>query len=190
MQSLFKETTALKPKGTKKNKFTPEEDQKIIQAVQKYGQQAWSLIAECVPNRTARQCRERYKNYLSPDICTSKWTKEEDDLLKSLIEKYGPVWSKIATFFVNRTDVFLKNKWVNIKRREKRENKCMNLVSMLAQPIKQIPEPVENPVDPFYLNSSIENTELTPFDGGLTDLCPMENWDFNPICFGDQEILF
>ena len=50
------------------------------------------------------------------------WTSQEDEQLKDLILKYGPQWSLIAKSFPNRIDVFLKNIWVNIQRRDKRES--------------------------------------------------------------------
>lgn len=44
----------------------------------------WTEIAEHVPNRKAKQCRERWINNLRPDIKAGKWDDKEDLLLLSL----------------------------------------------------------------------------------------------------------
>ena len=105
-----------------KHKFTPQEDYLLLQLVQKHGAYNWKYIASQIPNRNSRQCRERYRNYLNPSINHTPWTSEEDQQLKDLILKYGPQWSLIAKSFPNRTDVFLKNRWVNIQRKDKRQS--------------------------------------------------------------------
>jgi hypothetical protein len=53
-------------KGIQRRNFTPKEDQAIITAVAKYGTESWSKVASEVPDRTARQCRDRYRHYLKP----------------------------------------------------------------------------------------------------------------------------
>jgi myb proto-oncogene protein len=37
-----------------------QEDQKIIELVNRYGSKKWSTIAEALPGRIGKQCRERY----------------------------------------------------------------------------------------------------------------------------------
>ena len=100
-----------------KQKFTPQEDQIIAEQVKINGEKGWRHIAEHLPGRTARQCRERWVNYLSPNVSRAQWTKEEDDLLAKLVSENGTQWSKIATSFKLRTDVMLKNRWSYLKRR-------------------------------------------------------------------------
>ena len=103
-----------------KVKFSAEEDALIIKLVKKFGEKAWSSVAARIPNRTARQIRERYKNYLSPDVNNSPWTAEEDARLLMLVAEHGPKWSKIMAHFRNRTDVSIKNHYILIQRREAR----------------------------------------------------------------------
>jgi Myb-like DNA-binding domain len=40
-----------------------QEDEKIIELVDKYGPTKWSVIAKQLPGRIGKQCRERYKSY-------------------------------------------------------------------------------------------------------------------------------
>ena len=50
----------------KRIKFSHDEDQKLIKLVESYGQKNWGLIANEMPGRSQRQCRERWLNNLSP----------------------------------------------------------------------------------------------------------------------------
>ena len=91
--------------------FSYEEDEQLKRLVEKFGDKDWKFIAKRMPGRSTRQCRERYKNYLSPEIKNGPWTKEEDDLLKEKYSEYGPRWSVISKFFKSRSDVNVKNRW-------------------------------------------------------------------------------
>jgi myb proto-oncogene protein len=41
------------------------------------------------PIRTAKQCRDRWHNYLRPGIKKGGWTKEEEKMIMELHAKYG-----------------------------------------------------------------------------------------------------
>ena len=59
----------------------------------------WSKIAEKLENKNARQCQTRWQNILDPNRVKGPWTKEEDNKLIELINKFGPEkWSHISTF--------------------------------------------------------------------------------------------
>lgn len=94
--------------------FSPEEDAYLCSLVKQFGDNCWKIIAKKMPNRTTRQCRERYKNYLSPEIKNGPWSKEEDELLKEKYKEFGPKWAKIGSFFNSRSDVNIKNRWASI----------------------------------------------------------------------------
>lgn len=102
-----------------RNLFTAEEDQKLRQLVTIYGTDAWPLIASHLPPRTSRQCRERYKTYLSPDVDVSPWTRDEDRLLVQKVQQYGCKWAQIRGFFGHRTVNNIKNRWNTVIRRLK-----------------------------------------------------------------------
>jgi myb proto-oncogene protein len=42
------------------------------------GPKKWSVIAQELPGRIGKQCRERWHNHLNPDIRRDDWTVEED----------------------------------------------------------------------------------------------------------------
>lgn len=91
--------------------FSYEEDEQLKKLVEQFGDKDWKFIARKMPGRSTRQCRERYKNYLSPEIKNGPWTKEEDELLREKYNEYGPHWSSISKFFKSRSDVNIKNRW-------------------------------------------------------------------------------
>lgn len=61
-----------------KGPWTKEEDEIVIKLVDKNGARNWSKIAESLPGRIGKQCRERWHNHLNPDIKKDRWTEEED----------------------------------------------------------------------------------------------------------------
>jgi hypothetical protein len=71
-------------------------------------------------HRTARQCRERYKNYLSPIYRNNPWTDEEEAVLAEKVKELGQKWSAIARFFEGRSDVNVKNHWAAMQSRNER----------------------------------------------------------------------
>jgi hypothetical protein len=141
-----------------RHRFRSEEDQKLSQLVQQYGDQKWKLIAEFMPNRTARQCRERYINYLAPNINKDDWTPAEDELLLRLVQQLGHKWTLIAQIFPGRTDVHLKNRY------------CAYLKNLTPQPqdnlLQQqpIPQPQPAPQPQFNLPNIDDSFDNFDFD--------------------------
>ena len=62
-------------------------------------------------DRTPKQIRERYLNYLRPNISHDKWTEEEDELLLDLIKKHGHKWKTIERHMNKRSQNQLKNRF-------------------------------------------------------------------------------
>ena len=119
-----------------KQKFTKEEDEILIKQVQIHGEKHWNSVAKSLQGRTAKQCRERWKNYLSPQVSHNEWTQDEELLLTKLVNKYGKKWSKIAKYFPTRTDVSIKNRWALLCRQ-------INKLKTKTQTNKQVISPPE-----------------------------------------------
>ncbi|EAX86926.1 Myb-like DNA-binding domain containing protein [Trichomonas vaginalis G3] len=101
----------LRSNHTPKAKWSYKEDQRLIEAIKKYGFIKWNEIAKIVGgSRNGKQCRERWRFALSPDINNSPWNAEEDALLIKLYEKYGNKWSTIARFLDGRSAIKVKNR--------------------------------------------------------------------------------
>jgi hypothetical protein len=84
-----------------------------------FGLSQWEAIASHIPDRTARQCRERYEYYLAPNVYNPPWTAAEDELLERKVPESGRKWSSLAKLFPGRNANHLKNRWykVLVKRR-------------------------------------------------------------------------
>lgn len=100
-----------------KVKFTETEDAQLTELVNTYGSKDWIHISKLMVTRNPRQCRERWNNYLNPDLRTDPWSAEEDKLLDEKFAEYGAKWNKIAKFFTNRSDNNIRNRWMLIARR-------------------------------------------------------------------------
>ena len=94
-----------------KGSWTREEDEIILNFVMVNGDKDWANLALLLKGRTGKQCRERFKNHLDPNLAHTEWTYEDDNKLIELHEQLGNAWTKIATHFTGRTDNYIKNRW-------------------------------------------------------------------------------
>ena len=112
-----------------KGSWTREEDEAILAFVQSNGDKDWSKLAVILNGRTGKQCRERFRNHLDPNLSKTAWTVEEDQMLVDLHARFGNSWTKISSFFNGRTDNSIKNRWNStIKKRLDRIEKGEPLV--------------------------------------------------------------
>jgi hypothetical protein len=56
-----------------KGSWTPMEDSILREKRASLGRK-WSKIAEYLPGRSGKQCRERYMNHLNPNLKRGEWT--------------------------------------------------------------------------------------------------------------------
>lgn len=108
--------------GHKKAKFTKDEDELLVGLVKEYGFGEWDKISKRMNGRSKRQCRERYKLYLSPNVDNGPWNDDEDKKLIQLFKVIGPKWTELSTYFCNRTDVNIKSRWKVLERKLVKEN--------------------------------------------------------------------
>ncbi|CAI0398598.1 unnamed protein product [Linum tenue] len=116
-------------KGRKKNnvvkgQWTVDEDRLLVQLVEQFGIRKWSHIAQMLPGRIGKQCRERWHNHLRPDIKKDTWTEEEDRVLIQSHGEIGNKWAEIAKRLPGRTENSIKNHWNATKRRQYSKRKC------------------------------------------------------------------
>jgi hypothetical protein len=94
-----------------KGPWSEEEDNKVRELVGLYGARKWSFIAEHLPGRIGKQCRERWTNHLDPGVKKGNWSQSEDELIIKLQRQHGNKWAKIASYLSGRTDNAVKNRF-------------------------------------------------------------------------------
>ncbi|EOB11524.1 Pre-mRNA-splicing factor CEF1 [Nosema bombycis CQ1] len=79
------------------NKWKCNEDKIIKLGVMKYGFNKWNKICSLLVNRTPLECKERWFNYLDPEINKDDWSLEECNKLIEVAACLKPQWRLIGT---------------------------------------------------------------------------------------------
>lgn len=111
MISDEKRKSRLAGPSSRKVKFTKAEDATLALLVKELGTKDWKTIAQHMQPRTARQCRERWTNYVNPTLSQEPWTQEEDILLIEKHCEFGNHWKIIERCFPSRSKNNIKHRW-------------------------------------------------------------------------------
>lgn len=97
--------------------FTKEEDQIILDNFTGHNTD-WERIARLLGNRSPKNVKDRYCQYLNPTINFAPWTEKEKIMLFELAQRYGTDWRVIHRFFPGRTVSNLKNTFTSYCKRK------------------------------------------------------------------------
>lgn len=130
--------------------WTPKEDELLLKYVAEFGTKEWTSVALKVPNRTSKQCRERYTNCLAPNIWRGPWSTEEDECIRRAVHVYGKRWANISrSFMPERPANAVKNRWHAVLRKNDdewlKQHQHQDLLPMPCQPIRPQHERVGTP---------------------------------------------
>lgn len=176
MEYLARAPTA--PATHPRAKFSTSEDEQLKVLVEEHGTTNWHLIAALMPGRNTRQVRERWFNYLKPDLNQQPWSEEEEKLLLDLHEQYGNKWKQIAAFFEKRTDINVKSKYHKLERKiRKQQKKAMK--QLMQNGASPLPVPIQTQAPqqegPKYSSPPSIPQEPLPLPAKYT-----ESFDYEP----------
>ena len=106
--------------GYKKRVWSPEEDEILMDKVSSQGPSNWNEISSFVPERTAKQCRERWHNHLMGGFKKGDWSEEEDRIIKLSHSMFGNQWSSISKNLPGRSVTDIKNRFNSLGKVDKR----------------------------------------------------------------------
>jgi hypothetical protein len=85
-------------------RWTEDEDDRLRSAVAKFNARNWKEIAKLVPGRDFTQCSQRWKKVLDPNVTKGQWSREEDELLLSIVgQKQFKNWGHVAKSIPGRS---------------------------------------------------------------------------------------
>ncbi|KAL6619942.1 hypothetical protein ACP70R_035081 [Stipagrostis hirtigluma subsp. patula] len=187
VQCLHRWQKVLNPELVK-GPWSKEEDEIIIQMVNKLGPKKWSTIAQALPGRIGKQCRERWHNHLNPGINKEAWTQEEEIRLIHAHQTYGNKWAELSKFLPGRTDNAIKNHWHSSVKKKVDSYRASGLLSQF-----QGLTPVEYPTGSLNVDSSSataqQNSQDSSFNvvGELDDSTDLSQSSFTMVCCSQEE---
>ena len=63
---------------TKRRPWNPDEDEQLRHLVEVHGVKNWALIATQLNMRNGKQCRERWRNHLRPELNKGDWDMHDE----------------------------------------------------------------------------------------------------------------
>lgn len=123
-EKIFKIEKIKKLTRRKSNLWKLFEDKILKEKAEENNFKNWKFISQFIPEKTVSQCYRGYEEiHMFLNKKTEKWTKEEDETLINLYNKYGGQWSFISRFIYQRTPSQIKNRYISINSQTKKFSK-------------------------------------------------------------------
>ena len=110
----------------RKSPWTEDEDRTLFNLVMKQGPKQWMHIADTMNKTSGNQqtytgkaCRERWNNYLDPELNRGPWTVAEEIYLVEKVIEFGNKWSSISKQLRGRNENSVRNHYNSIIKRFK-----------------------------------------------------------------------
>jgi len=151
--------------------WTKEEDDALTELVKTYGTKSWIQIANNLPGRRSKQCRERWTNVIDPSLNYTPWTEEEEQILIQLQQESGNRWAAFEEKLPGRSANSIKNYWYSalrrgIRKQAKEQRRAEDPEGKLRKPRRKKID-VENEeqlVDPTENNGITATTSMPAVD--------------------------
>jgi hypothetical protein len=138
------------------NRWTPEEDERLVAAIQLHGTENWPLIAAFVGGgRTRSQCAQRWHRGLDPKLLKCNWTREEEQRLLDAVRDHGDkAWTRVAGDLGNRSDVQCRFRYRFLCKKAREMNADVRPISA---PKAAVPAPDGDPAQPLAAQQTFVN---------------------------------
>ncbi|XP_052206166.1 transcription factor MYB61-like [Diospyros lotus] len=149
----------------RKGLWSPEEDEKLIKHITKYGHGCWSSVPKLAGlQRCGKSCRLRWINYLRPDLKRGTFSQQEENLIIELHAVLGNRWSQIAAQLPGRTDNEIKNLWNSSLKKKLRQR---GIDPSSHKPLSEVENEEKTKISITNRNSEIGIAEAENSDKGM-----------------------
>ncbi|XP_050204160.1 transcription factor MYB61-like [Mercurialis annua] len=132
----------------RKGLWSPEEDEKLLRHITKYGHGCWSSVPKQAGlQRCGKSCRLRWINYLRPDLKRGTFSQQEENLIIELHAVLGNRWSQIAAQLPGRTDNEIKNLWNSCLKKKLRQR---GIDPVTHKPLSEVENNGEDKTSPTH----------------------------------------
>ncbi|KAK3146059.1 hypothetical protein QOZ80_3BG0261000 [Eleusine coracana subsp. coracana] len=95
--------------------WTPEEDATLERLADEHGARHWRRVADHMPGRSSRQCRDRWRLHLARDEYHRPFTAADDEELARLFLRHAGRWSAVSRAAHRRTSRVMRRRWKEIR---------------------------------------------------------------------------
>jgi hypothetical protein len=95
-------------------KWQKEEDELLMQIMANPDRPNYARLAQSFPGKTGQQVAERWDKVLNPALQKGSWTRQEDEIIMSYVQKNGTKkWQKLCALLPGRIGKQCRERWRN-----------------------------------------------------------------------------